>query len=33
MSWHQLAVEEEFGQAIRFAATLIPLEKGAAILS
>ena len=27
MSWHQLADEEEFGQAIRFAATLIPLEK------
>ncbi len=27
MSWHQLATEEEFGEAIRFAATLIPIEK------
>ena len=26
MSWHQLATEEEFGEAIRYAATLIPLE-------
>jgi hypothetical protein len=27
MSWHQIASEEEFGEAIRFAATLIPIEK------
>jgi hypothetical protein len=25
MSWHQIANEEEFGEAIRFAATLIPV--------
>jgi hypothetical protein len=24
MSWHQIATEEEFGQAIQFAATLVP---------
>lgn len=28
MSWHQIANEEEFGEAIRFAATLIPVEQG-----
>jgi hypothetical protein len=27
MSWHQIATEEEFGEALRFAATLIPQEK------
>jgi hypothetical protein len=27
MSWHQIATEEEFGEAIRFAATLIPVER------
>lgn len=27
MSWHQIGTEEEFGEAIRFAATLIPTEK------
>jgi hypothetical protein len=27
MSWHQLATEEEFGEAIRYAATLIPVEQ------
>jgi len=27
MSWHQLATEEEFGEAIRYAATLIPVER------
>jgi hypothetical protein len=27
MSWHQIATEEEFGEAIRFAATLIPVEQ------
>ncbi len=27
MSWHQIATEEEFGEAINFAATLIPVEK------
>ncbi len=26
MSWHQIANEEEFGESIRFAATLIPIE-------
>lgn len=26
MSWHQIANEEEFGEAIRFAATLIPVN-------
>ena len=26
MSWHQIANEEEFGQALRFAATLIPQD-------
>ncbi len=26
MSWHQIANEEEFGEAIRFAATLIPTD-------
>lgn len=27
MSWHQISTEAEFGEAIRFAATLIPTEK------
>lgn len=27
MSWHQIANEEEFGEALRFAATLIPQEQ------
>jgi hypothetical protein len=27
MSWHEIANEEEFGKALRFAATLIPSEK------
>ena len=27
LSWHQIATEEEFGEAIRFAATLIPVEQ------
>jgi hypothetical protein len=27
MSWHQLATEEEFGEAIRYAATLIPVQR------
>jgi hypothetical protein len=27
MSWHQIATEEEFGEAIRFAATLIPVAQ------
>jgi hypothetical protein len=27
MSWHQIANEEEFGEAIRFAAPLIPVEQ------
>lgn len=27
MSWHQLATEEEFGEALRYAATLIPVER------
>jgi len=27
MSWHQIASEEEFGQALSFAATLIPTDK------
>lgn len=27
MSWHQIATEAEFGEAIRFAATLIPVER------
>jgi phage FluMu protein Com len=27
MSWHQIANEEEFGEAIRFAATLIPQDQ------
>ena len=27
MSWHQIATEEEFGEAIRFAATLIPTDQ------
>jgi hypothetical protein len=27
MSWHQIATEEEFGEAINFAATLIPVDK------
>ncbi len=26
MSWHQIATEEEFGQALRYAAELIPVE-------
>ena len=26
MSWHQIATEDEFGQSIRFAATLIPTD-------
>jgi hypothetical protein len=28
LSWHQIATEEEFGEALRFAATLIPVERG-----
>jgi hypothetical protein len=27
MSWHQIATEAEFGEALRFAATLIPVER------
>ena len=27
MSWHQIANEEEFGEAVKYAATLIPVEK------
>jgi hypothetical protein len=27
LSWHQVATEEEFGEVIRFAATLIPVEQ------
>lgn len=27
MSWHEIANEEEFGEALSFAATLIPVEK------
>jgi hypothetical protein len=27
MSWHQIATEEEFGEVLRFAATLIPVER------
>jgi hypothetical protein len=27
LSWHQIATEEEFGEALRFAATLVPLEQ------
>ncbi len=27
MSWHQIATEEEFGEALRFAATLIPVKR------
>jgi hypothetical protein len=27
MSWHQISTEEEFGEALRFAATLIPQDK------
>jgi hypothetical protein len=27
LSWHQIATEEEFGKAIGFAATLIPVER------
>ncbi len=27
LSWHQIATEEEFGEAIRFAATLIPVKR------
>lgn len=27
MSWHQIATEEELGEALRFAATLIPVER------
>jgi hypothetical protein len=27
LRWHQLATEEEFGEALRFAATLIPVER------
>ena len=27
LSWHQIATEEEFGEALRFAATLIPVER------
>lgn len=27
LSWHQSATEEEFGEALRFAATLIPVER------
>jgi hypothetical protein len=26
MSWHQIATEEEFGEALRYAATLLPTE-------
>jgi hypothetical protein len=27
LSWHQIATEEEFGEALRFAAMLIPVER------
>jgi len=27
MSWHEIANEEEFGEALKFAATLIPMDK------
>lgn len=27
LSWHQIATEEEFGEALHFAATLIPVER------
>jgi len=27
MSWHQIGNEEEFGEALKYAATLIPVEK------
>ena len=27
LSWHQVATEEEFGEALRFAATLIPVDR------
>jgi len=27
MSWHQIATEEEFGEALRYAATLIPVAR------
>jgi hypothetical protein len=27
MSWHEIANEEEFGEALKFAATLIPIDK------
>ena len=27
MSWHQIANEEEFGEALKYAATMIPVEK------
>lgn len=27
LSWHQIATEEEFGEALRYAATLIPVER------
>lgn len=27
LSWHQIATEEEFGEALRFAATLVPMER------
>ena len=27
MSWHQIGTEEEFGEALRYAATLIPVER------
>ena len=27
LSWHQIAREEEFGEALRFAATLVPVER------
>jgi hypothetical protein len=27
MSWHEIANEEEFGEALRFAATLIPVDR------
>lgn len=27
MSWHQIATEEEFGEALKYAATLVPMEK------
>jgi hypothetical protein len=27
LSWHQIATEEEFGEALRFAATLMPVER------